>query len=101
MANFMSKVGWKLVTLVFAIPLAKMATKLTERIWLAVRPNDPPRDPAKSDTSWADAIGWAVISAIGLAIGRLLAARGAAKAWRTVFGEDPPGATPGADSANA
>lgn len=101
MANFMSKIGWKIVTLLFAIPIAKLTTKLTEKVWLALRPNDPPRDPAKSTTSWPDAIAWALVSAIGLAVGRLLAARSAAKAWRTVFGEDPPGETPGLETADS
>lgn len=97
----MNKIGWKIVTLLFAIPIAKLATKITEQIWLALRPNDPPRDPGKSDTSWADAIGWAAVSAIGLAAGRLIAARGAARTWRTLFGQEPPGAKPAAKSADA
>lgn len=87
----MSKIGWKLVTLLFAIPIARLTRKLTERLWLAIRPQNPPRDPARSATSWPDAIAWAVISAIGLAVGRLIAARSAAKVWRVAFNEDPPG----------
>jgi hypothetical protein len=94
MASFMGKAGWKIVTMAFAIPIGKLATRLTERAWLAFRPDDPPHDPAKSDTAWADAIGWAVVSAVGLAVGRLVATRSAATAWRAVFGVEPPGAEP-------
>lgn len=96
MANVLSKIGWKVVTLAFAVPIGRAVSKATQEVWLAARPGNPPRDPKKSDTTWTDAIGWAVVSGIGIAAGRLFAARSAAKVWRTVFGVEPPGGTPGA-----
>ena len=91
MASHTSKLGWKIVTMLFAIPISAIASKLAERVWLTIRPGDPNRDPAAPDASWVDALAWALVSAIGLAVGRVVALRGAADAWRVVTGDEPPG----------
>jgi hypothetical protein len=90
MANVVGKIGWKVVTMAFAIPISRLVTKGTERVWLTLRPEDPPHNPAKTETSWSDAIAWAAVSGVGIAAGQLLASRSAAHAWRTLFGVEPP-----------
>ena len=91
MANIAGKLGWKVVTLIFALPISMVVSKLIEKTWAKARPNDPPRDPASPGTTWMDALAWAAVSGIGVAAGRVLASRGAAKAWRGLTGSEPPG----------
>ena len=92
MANIAGKLGWKVITMVFAIPISIAVRKAIEKVWIKARPEDPPRDPASPGTSWLDALAWAAVSGIGVAAGRVLASRGAAKAWRGLTGSEPPGA---------
>ncbi len=47
--------------------------------------------------SWGDAIAWAAVSGVLVAVGRLLAAQGAAKAYTAITGKFPANAN--ADSA--
>jgi hypothetical protein len=92
MANAAGKLGWKLMTMIFAIPISKIVTRLIEKAWVKARPNDPPRDPASPGTGWGDALAWATLSGLGIALGRLVATRTAASAWRGLTGSEPPGA---------
>ncbi|MCU1688299.1 MAG: hypothetical protein JWN61_2905 [Pseudonocardiales bacterium] len=101
MANIAGKLGWKVVTLVFAVPISMVVRKLIEKAWVKARPNDPPRDPASPGTTWLDALAWAAVSGIGVAAGRVLASRGAATAWRGLTGTEPPGSETQAEAAAA
>ena len=92
MANAVGKVGWKFMTMVFAIPISRFVTTVIEKAWVKLRPNDPPRDPASPGTGWGDALAWAALSGVGIAVGRLVATRSAATAWRGLTGSEPPGA---------
>ncbi len=90
MANIVSKLGLRIVTLVVGIPLGIASKKLVEKIWTAARPDDPPRAPSDPDASWADALSWAALSAVGVALAQLLTGRAAASAWRSLTGAEPP-----------
>lgn len=86
----MSKMGWKLTTVAFAVPLGFAARKAMAAGWRAVRHQDP---PAHSDPTagWGETLIWAALSGVAIAAAELLATRGAAMAWRSVTGAEPPG----------
>lgn len=89
--NLISKLLYRLLTMVLSIPISRAIRKLIAQGWTAARPHDPPRDPRKADVGWSDALLWAVISGSGTALGRLLTSKGAAGTWRAIIGTEPPG----------
>lgn len=101
MANIAGKLGWKVITLIFAVPISIAIRKIIEKAWTKARPEDPPRDPASPGTTWIDALAWAAVSGVGVAAGRVLASRGAATAWRGITGTEPPGTETQAEAAAA
>ncbi len=90
MANPVGKLGFKLVSIVVAIPVGIATRKLVERAWRAARPGEPPHDPGDPDVTWADALGWAAVSAAGVAAAELITTKGAGELWRTLTGSEPP-----------
>ncbi|MEP6852800.1 MAG: DUF4235 domain-containing protein [bacterium] len=91
MWNIVSKLLFRALSLVVAVPVGRAITRLIEHSWTAARPDHPPRDPTRADTRWSDAITWAVISGVGVALGRLVTTKGAVGAWKAVVGTPPPG----------
>jgi hypothetical protein len=51
----------------------------------------PPTNPESPDTTWQEAVGWAIVSGAAVGVARLLATRTAANYWRKSTGELPPG----------
>ena len=90
MANIVGKVGWRLVTVAIGIPVGIVAKKAVERAWLAARPDDPPRRAKDPNTRFADALGWAALSAVGVAATQLITRRWATALWRALTGAEPP-----------
>ncbi len=90
MANIVGKVGWRLVTIAIGIPVGIVAKKGVERAWLAARPDDPPRRAKDPNTRLADALGWAALSAVGVAATQLITRRWATTVWRALTGAEPP-----------
>jgi hypothetical protein len=90
MANPVGKLAFKVVTIAVSIPVGILARKGVEKLWLAARPADPPHDPAEPGVSWGDALGWAALSAVGIAAAELVSLKGAAEVWRTLTGSEPP-----------
>jgi hypothetical protein len=91
MANIMGKVGWRIVTIAVGIPVGILAKKGVERAWVAVRPGDPPRKARDPNVRWTDALAWAAISGVGVAVAELVTTKGAASVWRSLVGTEPPG----------
>jgi hypothetical protein len=85
-----SKIGMKVLTIAVGIPVTRVVTKLVEGAWHSLHPNDPPRDADAAGVRWADAIGWAALSAAGVVIAELVTRRGAEETWRTLTGLEPP-----------
>lgn len=85
----MNKLGWKVTTVAFAVPLGIVARKAVAVGWRAVRHQDPPghHDP---EAGWGETLVWAALSGVAIAAAELLATRGAAMAWRSVTGVEPP-----------
>lgn len=86
-----AKVGWKVVGITSGLIAAKTSKKLLDKTWAKTKGGEPPRNPAAPGTSWGEALSWAVASGIAVAVARLLAARGAAQAWKKTTGSLPPG----------
>jgi hypothetical protein len=78
------------VTIVIGIPVGMVTKKVVERTWIAARPDDPPRKTSESDVRWADAIGWAALSAAGIVVAELVTQRSAQAAFKAITGNDPP-----------
>jgi len=89
MANIAGKLGLKVVTIAIGIPVGILAKRAVEKAWLAARPEDPPRKPNDPDVSWGDALGWAALSAVGVAVADLVTTKGAASVWRSLTGGEP------------
>jgi hypothetical protein len=85
-----SKLGWKVTALAFAVPLGFAARKAVAAGWRAVRHDDPP-EHHDYQAGWTETLVWAALSGVAIAAAELLAARGAAAAWRSLTGSEPPG----------
>jgi hypothetical protein len=85
------KLGWKLVGGVSAVLAGIAARQAIEKVWVFAMKSDPPKNPEDPDTTWPEAIGWAVLSGVGVGVARLVAMRKAAETWKRATGELPPG----------
>jgi Protein of unknown function (DUF4235) len=90
MANAVDRLGWRLTTIAVGIPVGIATKKIIEKAWAAARPGDPPRAPRDPDATWGDALGWAALSALGVAIAQLVTTKSAASVWRKLVGAEPP-----------
>ncbi len=91
MASIVNKAGWRIVTIVIGIPVGILTKKGVERAWAAARPGDPPRKAKDPAARWGDVLGWAALSAVGVAVAELVTTKGAATVWRSLVGAEPPG----------
>lgn len=92
MAGAVGKVGWKVLGVSSGLVAVRVSRKALESAWRRTHQGaDPPRNPAAPGTTWPEALGWAVASGVVVASARLLANRGAAKAWQKSTGALPPG----------
>lgn len=89
MANIGGKIGMKVLTIAVGIPVGIATRKLVEHAWVAAGP-DRPRKASEEGVQWADAIGWAALTAVGMAVADLVTRKGAEEAYRTLLGSEPP-----------
>ena len=99
MWNAISKVMYRILAILVAIPVSGAIRRLTHTAWRAARPDNPPHNPWRRDTRFADAVAWAAIIGAGRAATRLVTTKTAAEVWRAVIGTEPPG-TPKAQAEN-
>ncbi|WP_375487396.1 DUF4235 domain-containing protein [uncultured Jatrophihabitans sp.] len=85
-----AKIGLKVINLAIGIPVGIATKKLVERTWTAVRPGDPPRKAKDVDSTWSDALTWAVLSAAGIVAAEFITRQGTAVAYRSITGLEPP-----------
>lgn len=88
--NVISKLLFKVMRILVAIPVAKAVSRLVDKSWQAARPRDPQHDPKRHDTKIADALTWAAITGVGAAATKVITSKGAAEMWRVVIGTEPP-----------
>ncbi len=91
MAQAVSRIAWKVIGLASGVAAATLSRKVLDKVWQRTRGGEPPRNPAAADTSWADALAWAVASGVSVGIARTLTARAAAASWKKATGALPPG----------
>lgn len=90
MANVVGRIGWKITTIAVGIPVGLAVKKTIEKAWAAARPGNPSHEVKDPDVAWGDALGWAALSALGVAVTQLVATKGAASLWRRLIGAEPP-----------
>jgi hypothetical protein len=81
---------WTLIAGASGALAALASHQLLRRGWSAWRKSPPPKDLTSPDVSWRDALLWAGATGLIVAIGRVVAGRGAAAGWRAVTGRRPP-----------
>ena len=84
------KVSWKVTTVVISVPVWFAVRKGLDKAWHKARPHKPPRHPDDPDVTWQDALAWGALSGLATAAARVATTKGAAKAWRTFTGSEPP-----------
>lgn len=84
-------VMWKVIGVVATLGAARVATRALEKGWAKTKGGEPPRNPADPQTSWSEAVMWAVASGAVLGLAKMFAARGAAQVWVRHYGQLPPG----------
>jgi hypothetical protein len=89
MANIGAKIGMKVLTIAVGIPVGLATRKLVEKVWIAAGP-DRPRQAADDGVQWADAISWAALTGVSMAVADLLTRKGAEEIYHTVLGSKPP-----------
>jgi hypothetical protein len=90
MAGGPSKLAFKLLSAIVAIPVSRAIRKATAKAWVTARPDNPPHDPRKVETSWQDALIWAGVTGFGAALAQLLTTKGADTVWRAATGKPSP-----------
>src|SRR3954451_233514 len=81
--------GWRLLAGAAAFGAGFVARKAITIGWKQVPGKEPPTNPESPDVELAEAIGWAVVTGVGMEVARLLATRAAAKRWHSSTGELP------------
>lgn len=83
--------GWKVLATGSALVAGIAAKKVLETVWEKGTGKAPPRNPESPDTTWGEAVGWAVLSGTVFALARLVATRQAARYYKRSTGRLPKG----------
>lgn len=86
----MGATAWKVLGTGGAVLSGVAAKKLITSGWKAATGKPPPANPESPDTSWAQAVAWAVVSGALVGVARMLATRKAANYYRRSTGHLPP-----------
>ena len=84
------QLAWQGVAIASGTLAAAVVRKVATTTWRTTKHEDPPADPAARDVSWPDALAWTIAVAVGAAVARLVAQRGAAVVWERATGEPVP-----------
>lgn len=90
----MSAVGsaaWRVLGVGSGVAATKTARTVAEKVWKATVGGEPPRNPASYDTTWPEALAWALAVGAATGVARLLATRAAASVYRVGAGHLPKG----------
>ena len=85
----MGSLAWKIIGTGSAVLAAAAAQKGLAAAWKLATGEDPPTIPEDPETSWREAITWAVLSGAVLGLARLAATRQAAHYYVRSTGELP------------
>jgi len=83
---------WKTVATGGSVATGLLANKVLGAVWRRARHgDDPPLNPESDETSWAEAVAWAVVSGVVVGVARLAFRRNAAGYYRRSTGHLPAG----------
>jgi hypothetical protein len=82
---------WKVVGVASALAAARVTKSALDTGWRKTAGDEPPRNAAAPGTDWKQAALWAAASGTALALAKVAATTGAAKAWQKTTGHLPPG----------
>src|SRR5690348_13519186 len=80
-AGMGAKLGWRIFGGLAAVLAALVARKSLTAGWTKAVGDEPPSNPEDPDTTWKEALGWALLSGAVMGLARLLATRKAADYW--------------------
>jgi hypothetical protein len=84
------RLAWRGVAVASGTLAAAAVRRAAVATWKTTKHEDPPESPGSRDVSWPDALTWAIAVAVGAAVARVVAQRGAAAAWERATGDPPP-----------
>ena len=90
MADAAGKLTMRVLTILISIPVGKATKKAVDAAYSATKGDENTRNPKSGSVRWADALGWAALSAIGVTLAQLATRKGAEHAYRAVMGTPPP-----------
>lgn len=85
----MKKLTYNALSSMAGLVAAVAVRKVISALWSS--DTETPLNPADRRTSWTEALAWGLATAIGAAVARVVALRGAASGWEKMTGETPPG----------
>ena len=91
MARSTTKFAWQVIGFGVSIGATILTRSLLGSAWKFVTGNAPPDSPEHPDTGTFVAVTWVLSSGVGGAVAGLLATRQAARLWKKITGELPPG----------
>ena len=80
---------WKVLGTVSAVTAGRAARQLLVTVFTKTTGKNPPANPEAPDTSWQQAVGWALLSGAVMGLARMLATRKAANFYRKATGHLP------------
>jgi hypothetical protein len=84
-----SDLAWRATAVGVGAASAFATRRLMKAVWKGAKGQNPPGNPASPHTTWREALAWAAVSGVLLALTRLVAQRGAAAAWKAKTGSYP------------
>lgn len=87
----MSATTFKLLGTGSAVLSGIAAKKILTTGWKLATGHEPPANPEHPDTTWGEAIAWAVVSGAVIGVARMLTARKAAEYYKKSTGHLPEG----------
>jgi hypothetical protein len=89
-----NNVAWKVIATGGAMVGGILTKKVVGTAWKAATGGDPPAHPENPDTTWTQALAWAMLTGAVAGAVKLVITRNAANSWRTATGQLPPGLAP-------
>ncbi|MDP9406630.1 MAG: DUF4235 domain-containing protein [Actinomycetota bacterium] len=83
--------AWKLTSVLAGLVGTQVGRRGLTTAWRAIRKDDPPLNPLSKETTWGEALAFAVISGAVYGVTRMVLQRAAAGVWARQLGAPPPG----------
>ncbi|TNY36432.1 DUF4235 domain-containing protein [Thermomonospora catenispora] len=82
-------IGWRILAGAAAMGAGFVARKVITYAWKKSTGKEPPTNPESPDVALGEALGWAVVTGVGMEVARLLATRAAAHQYTKINGRLP------------